>query len=175
VRRAREGDREAFAALVDLYWDRVHRFLYGLTRHGPLAEDLTQDAFFKAWTSLPNLEGDLHFRAWIYRIARNCLIDGRRGRRGEPLLPLPGGLQGREPDPAAAALEREAEQVYRAACERLPLSYREAYLLWTQEELPYEEIASVLGASEVAVRWRVFKARQFLRQLLKPFLDAPKP
>src|SRR4051794_12058447 len=52
---AREGDRGAFAALVELYWHRIHRWLFALTRHAHLAEDLTQDVFVKAWLALPRL------------------------------------------------------------------------------------------------------------------------
>jgi RNA polymerase sigma-70 factor (ECF subfamily) len=174
VRRAQGGDRDAFAALVDLYWERVRRWLYGLTRHAAVAEDLTQDAFVKAWTSLPELADVASFRAWLFRIARNCLLDSRRGPRAAPTPPLSEAIMtSREPEPSAVVLEREAEQAFRDACDRLPPSFREAYLLWTQEELSYAEIAQAVGATEVTARWRVCKARQLLLKELEPFLDAP--
>src|SRR5262249_55200155 len=141
--------------------------------NGPLAEDLTQDAFVKAWTALADLGGDDSFRAWLFRIARNCLLDSRRGPRGAPSLPLSEAVTSREPGPSAAAGHQEAGEAFRGACDRLPPAYREAYLLWTQEELPYAEIAEALGTTEVTARWRVCKARQLLLKELEPFLDAP--
>jgi RNA polymerase sigma-70 factor, ECF subfamily len=171
VRRARTGDRAAFTALVDLYWPRIHRWLSGLLRRGGDAEDLTQDVFVKAWLALPQLHGDEHFRPWLFRIARNLAIDSRRGPRGLPPQPLPNGLAAQHAEPDRAALEEEADRLLQAALDALSPTNRAAYLLWTQEELPYGEIAQVLGVTEETARWRVCKARKSLATELAAYLD----
>src|SRR5947209_6262107 len=86
--RARAGDRQAFAALVEHYWPRVYRWLYGLAGSTHVAEDLAQETFLSAWSALGRFEGT-GFRAWLFRIAGNRLIDlqrSPRSQRSEPLL-----------------------------------------------------------------------------------------
>jgi RNA polymerase sigma-70 factor (ECF subfamily) len=174
VRRARAGDRSAFDALVERHWEGVRRWLYALTRHPQTAEDLAQDTFVRAWTRLPLLEGDGHFRAWLFRIARNLAIDYRRAHRGTP-SPLGDDEAGRDPDPHGAAAEQELREALWRACGQLPLPLRAAYLLRTQQDMPYAEIAQTLAISEELARWRVCKARRLLLRELRPFLDEPKP
>jgi len=172
VREARTGDREAFCHLVDLYWDRIRRWVFALTHHAQEAEDLTQDVFLKAWVNLKTLEEDGYFRAWLFRIARNLAFDQRKRRP----LPVTGGvpveaLTAREGDPLDSVLSDEAEEMLQAACNKLPDKYRIAYLLWAQERLPFAELAEILGISEVNARWRVCQARQSLLRELAPLLE----
>jgi RNA polymerase sigma-70 factor (ECF subfamily) len=170
VRQAQAGDRQAFAALVDAYWPRINRWLFGLTGNTHSAEDLTQEAFLKAWAALPNFQGT-GFRAWLFRIANNSLIDSRRGPRGTKPEQLPESIATREPGPIAVVIGREGQTVVQQACERLPAKLRSAFLLRTQEELSFEEIAQALEVTEETVRWRVFKARHLLLNELKGYLD----
>lgn len=171
VHAARSGDRVAFAALVDRYWDRIHRWLFALTGHAHFAEDLTQDVFLKAWLNLPDLRADSHFRAWLFRIARNMAVNARKGPRGVPSTPLPRLAMSRDTGPLTAVLEIEGQTLLQVALGRLPTVYRAAFLLWTHEELPYAELSAILDVSEVTARWRVCKAREFLLRELKPFLE----
>lgn len=171
IRQAQAGDRQAFAALVDRYWPRIYRWLFGLTRQTHAAEDLTQDVFLKAWTALPKFEGTFGFRAWLFRIASNSLIDSRRGPRGARSDPLPDSLTTHEPGPVAAVLSKESQTLVEEACTRLPSKLKTAFLLRTQEEMSFEEIGQVLGVTEETVRWRVFKARHVLLNELKHYLD----
>jgi RNA polymerase sigma-70 factor, ECF subfamily len=170
IRQSQAGDRQAFASLLDSYYSRINRWLYGLTGNRHTAEDLTQDVFLKAWAALPNFQGT-GFRAWLYRIASNLLIDSRRGPRGVRPDQLPEGLTAREPGPIAVVLGREGQTVVMEACEKLPAKLRAAFLLRTQEELEFDEIARVLEITEETVRWRVFKARHMLLNELKAYLD----
>jgi len=171
IDRARAGNRQAFAVLVDAYWPRIFRWLHGMTNHTQTAEDLTQDVFLKAWTSLRSFQGTDGFRAWLFRIANNALIDTRRGPRGVPPVSLPDSLTARDPGPAAIVIGQESETLVRNACTRLPAKLQGPLLLRTQEEMSFEEIARIYGVTEETIRWRVFKARQQLLNELKHHLD----
>jgi RNA polymerase sigma-70 factor (ECF subfamily) len=171
IRRAQGGDREAFARLVDCYWVRIYRWLFGLGRNAHLAEDLTQDVFLKAWSKLATFQANSHFRAWLFRLARNCFVDSRRGPRGIQPEPLSPTAPGREPDPVATLLSQETHTQVQAALDRLPLRFRAPFLLRMQEELSFQEVARALRLTEATARWRVFKARKMLLKDLGPALD----
>lgn len=170
ILQASQGDQEAYARLVDLYWSRICRWLNGMVGVGHLAEDIAQEAFCKAWTALPTLESPDAFPTWFFLITRRCWLDHQRRSKKEPRGPIPAETPTRETGPLGAAMESEAADHLRAALTVLPDKYREAYLLWIQEEVPHHEIAAILGISEETVRWRVCKARQFLVHKLKAHL-----
>jgi RNA polymerase sigma-70 factor (ECF subfamily) len=171
VRQAQAGDRDAFAALVEHNWPRLLRWLVGLTHNQHTAEELTQDVFLKAWTGLPDLQDVATFLPWLFRIARNCLISSRRGPRAAPVEPLPRETPAHEPGPEESALAGEGRGLLEAALGSMPASFRGAFLLWTQEDMPYADIARVLEVTEETARWRVCKARQFLLKQLESYLD----
>jgi RNA polymerase sigma-70 factor (ECF subfamily) len=175
IERAQAGDRAAFALLVDRYWNQVLRWLFGLTHNQHLAEDLTQEAFLKAWRRLGTFERGANFRTWVFRIARNCLTDWQRDPRSRVAQSVPESVPARDPDPVDAILSVEGQALFRQACARLPDSYREAFLLWTQKSLSYAEIAQVLSVTEETARWRVFKARLFLVNELCGYLNRKSP
>lgn len=170
VRQAGQGDRDAFARLVDRYWERVRRWLFGLTGKQQMAEDVAQEAFLKAWIALPTLEEAETFRVWLFRIARHCWLDARRRSHSDLRRPMPTEPGSANPGPLKELLAEEARQQLQIALARLPAKYRSAYLLWTHEELPYAEIAQVLGINEETARWRVCKARQDLAESMTAYL-----
>lgn len=171
VRRAAQGDAAAFARLVDCYWDKVRRWLFGMTGKEHQAEDIAQETFLKAWTSLPGLRDIGAFRIWLFQIARRCWADARRRSAAHRKAPLPNDVDAKKPGPLGELLGDEAQEKLKVALALLPSKYRAAYLLWTQEELPYSEIAKILGVSEETARWRVCKARQSLVQSLAPYME----
>jgi RNA polymerase sigma-70 factor (ECF subfamily) len=173
IDRAQAGDHAAFAALADAYWGRVCRWLRGMTRCPHTAEDLTQDVFLRAWSSLGTFTPGTSFRAWLFRIAANRFIDVRRGPRGKSARILPAALSGRDPGPVAVILADECQARVRSAIERLPAAFRAVFLLRIQEGLPFADIAVALRVTEETVRWRLFKARQRLLQELGDYLDGP--
>lgn len=171
IKQAQTGDRQAFASLVQHYYTRIYRWLYGLTHNSHTAEDLAQEVFLKAWAGLASFQPGTSFQAWLFRIAHNRLVDDQRSPRSMPLRPLPVTLVTRDPGPGARLLTKELHTLIEEACARLPALYRPAFLLRTQEGLSFAEIAQVLGATEETVRWRVFKAREFLVRELGVHLD----
>ncbi len=171
IRAAQAGDTSAYAALVDRYWPRVQRWLHGLTQDAQTAEDLTQDVFLKVWGGLARFTAGSNFRAWLFCIARRRLIDSHRGGRSPNASQLPEGVAATDPGPVSTLVARETLALVQQAIGRLPTTLREAFLLRTQEDLSYADIAGVLEATEETVRWRVFKARQTLLQELGDILD----
>ncbi len=170
IQSAQLGEREAFAGLVKHYWDRLYRWLYHLTHDRHLAEDLVQESFLRAFRSLASFHAGTNFQAWLFRIAHNALANQRRGSR-KVREPFPEQLPAHETGPAEQAMSREAMQQLARAVGRLPSDFRGAFLLRVEEQLSFREIAGVLNITEETARWRVFKARQKLMEVLEPFLD----
>ena len=173
IDRVRNGDRAAFAGLVDRYWDRICGWIFRLGGSRHVAEDVTQEAFLKAWVALPQYEPGSGFRAWLFRIARNTYLDHCR-RREE----APGGTTfdlalGREPEPIEVAQERELVDAIEQGVHELADEFRTPFLLRTVESMAYSEIAEILTLNEDTVRWRIFKARQLLLKQLDSHV-APK-
>jgi RNA polymerase sigma-70 factor, ECF subfamily len=169
---AQAGDRSAFAGLVDRYWDRLHRWLYHLTRDGHAAEDLTQETFLKAFAGLNTFRPGSNFRAWLFRIAHNNFVNLYRAR-GNGKGALPTEVATADESPVDTVLSREAFQQLGKAVGKLPPDFRSAFLLRAEEGLSFRQVADVLGITEQTARWRVFKARQKLMQVLSPELFPP--
>lgn len=173
IDRARHGDRSAFAALVEHYWDRLHRWLYHLSHDRHAAEDLAQDTCLKAFAGLKSFQPGTNFAGWLFRIAHNNFANYCRGRRrGEA---LPDDLAAAGDDPLEQAQANEALEKLVRALNRLPPDFRAAMLLRAEEGMSFREIADVLGLTEETARWRVFKARQKLLTLLAPRQEQEKP
>jgi RNA polymerase sigma-70 factor (ECF subfamily) len=174
VHGAQKGDRQAFAVLVDRYWDRLYRWLYHLSHDRHLAEDVAQEAFLKAFAGLASFRTGSNFQAWLFRIAYNSFVNQRRAAgRCRQAFPdnVPAGGEG----PAEQAVSRETLQLVARAVGRLPNEYRAAFLLRVEQGLSFRQIAEVLATTEETARWRVFKARQKLLSVLAPQLDREKP
>ena len=174
VSRAQKGDRQAFAALVEQYWDGLYRWLYHVTHHRQAAEDLAQEAFLKALAGLDSFRAGSNFRAWLFRIAYNSFLNQRRGEARARQF-FPETVAALQHGPAEQVMSRESLQVLTRAVGRLPPDFRAAFLLRVEEGLSFREIASVLETTEETARWRVFKARQKLMDVLAPQLDREKP
>ena len=171
---ARLGDRQAFAALVERYYVRIHRWLSVCVAVRSEAEDLAQETFLRAWSNLRSFQTGTHFRAWLFRIAHNLLVDHRRRDRRSPKAPLP-DTPSPQPGPVATLIVLETQTIVRRAVARLPAAYRAPFLLRTLEEMSYPDIAAAMGLTEETARWRVCKARRFLLKEIGPHLDQPTP
>lgn len=169
---AQAGDREAFASLVERYWDRLYRWLFHLTRDGHNAEDLAQETFLKAFAALESFRAGSNFRAWLFRIAHNNFVNLRRAAKHNR-QPMPRDWAGDDAGPEDEALSREALKTLADAVSKLPVEFRAALMLRAEADLSFKEIAEILGTTEETARWRVFKARQKLMTVLEPELQPP--
>jgi RNA polymerase sigma-70 factor (ECF subfamily) len=175
LRRAQLGDRDAFAELVKYYWDRLYRWLYHLAHNQHAAEDLVQETFLKAFAHLATFRRGSNFQAWLYRIAYNTFLNQRRNATRMIRQPFPETLPFEDAGPDEQAISHEALQLLARAIGRLPNEFRAALLLRIEEGLSFREIADILATTEQTARWRVYKARQKLLQVLAPQLDQEKP
>jgi len=175
IGRAQAGDRESFAVLIERYWDRLYRWLYHLTHRQHQAEDLAQEALLKAFAHLDSFRRGSNFQAWLFRIAYNAFLNQKRVDSRSSRQQFPEHLPSVEASPDEQAMSRESLQLLARAVGRLPNEFRAAFMLRVQEGLSFRQIADVLDTTEQTARWRVYKARQKLLQVLAPQLDREKP
>ena len=158
VRRARDGDESAFAALYGRYARVVHGIL--LTRVPPAdAEDLVQDVFLSAWQRLESLRDPAAFGGWLTMITRNRATDLRR--RQVDVVELPQNLAGHD----ATAERAEAVAVLETIRE-LPDAYRETLVLRLVEGMTGPEIAERTGLTAASVRVNLHRGMKLLREKL---------
>ncbi|HEV8061707.1 MAG TPA: sigma-70 family RNA polymerase sigma factor, partial [Gemmataceae bacterium] len=132
IHEAQLGDRQAFATLVEAYWERLYRWLYHLTHHRQAAEDLVQETLLKSFAALKSFRPGSNFKAWLFRIAYNGFVNQWRAL-DRVRQPFPQQLADREESPLDQVLTREALQLLTRAVGRLPDDYRAAFLLRAEE------------------------------------------
>jgi len=185
VERAQRGDKRAFELLVEKYQRKLARLLSRLIRDPGEVEDVTQEAFVKAYRALPSFRGDSAFYTWLYRIgintAKNYLVAmGRRAPtstevEAEEAEAYEGGELLRDINtPESLLLSKEIAGTVNAAIEGLPEELRSAIQLRELEGMSYEEIAKLMDCPIGTVRSRIFRAREAIAERLKPLLDAAK-
>ncbi|HEV8229851.1 MAG TPA: RNA polymerase sigma factor [Candidatus Limnocylindria bacterium] len=166
--RASKGDVNAFGLLYDKHVAAVYRYVYYRVRDDAEAEDLTSEVFMKALRAIPRYEPRQAFLAWLYRIARNAIIDKvRRGGRQvsfEDALEHPDAHQTIDPDVEILATSDSA--TLREALARLTPLQQEVIVLRFLEGFSTFEIAKLIGKREGTVRGIQFRALGALRQLI---------
>lgn len=164
VERCRAGDREAFRPLVERYHARVFRLTLRIAGERAAAQDLTQEAFLKAYAALTRYDAARPFSSWLFRIAVNLCIDRRRRSRevATPELEPPHLV-----DPTDALAQDETRRAVQAALGRLSEKYRVVLILKDVEGMDYQSIAEVLGDSVPALKIRVLRGREQLAKHLR--------
>jgi len=170
------GDEGAFDRIVETYSGPVFGLLTRFLGSSSWREDLVQEVFLRVLRARDRYEPSARFSTWLYRIAFNLCVNERERRGGRAALSLEDATthdwsDERAPDPTASLERDDRIQAVRAAIAALPEAQRMALILAKYEELPYAEIAAVLGSSEKAIKSMVHRARENLRQTLAPFLQ----
>jgi RNA polymerase sigma-70 factor (ECF subfamily) len=185
VERAQRGDKRAFELLVLKYQRKLGRLLSRFVRDSAEVEDVTQEAFIKAYRALPSFRGESAFYTWLYRIgintAKNYLVAlGRRaptttGFDNEEAEGFEDAEQLRDSSTPESELEgKEIAATVNRAMDALPPDLRTAITLREIEGLSYEEIASVMNCPVGTVRSRIFRARDAIAAELRPLLGTEK-
>ncbi len=176
VRRAREGDYEAFEQLFERYRALVYRFAYQMTSRRDDAEDVAQEAFVRAYQNLHRYRDEAKFTTWILRIVTNLCTDQMRMTTRRTALEqqeAAGALDwmtlGDVEDPVANLEGDRRKAVLRTALNALPVHHRTMIVLRDLEEREYPEISAILGCTVGGAKLRVLRARRALRERLEPF------
>lgn len=168
--RVREGDRDAFAELVDRHKDAVVTYLTRLTGDPDRSEDLAQESFLRLYRFAGGYSEQGYLRAYLYRIATNLVrSEERRERRLRLLMPFLAREEHAEPTAHSGLLRQELHREVSAAVAKLPLRYRVPLVLHEIEGWSYVEIAQEIGCREGTVKSRVHRGRQQLKQKLDPY------
>jgi RNA polymerase sigma-70 factor (ECF subfamily) len=185
VERAQRGDKRAFELLVEKYQRKLGRLLARFIRDPAEVEDVTQEAFIKAYRALPAFRGDSAFYTWLYRIgintAKNYLM--ALGRRAPTSTEVEAGeAEGFEDGeqlrdintPESVLLSNEIARTVNATIEELPEELRTAIQLREIEGMSYEDIARIMDCPIGTVRSRIFRAREAIAERQRPLLDTRK-
>lgn len=181
INRYQNGESEAYAQIVQRYWDRIFARSYQLLRNREDAEEITQDTFIRAQKGLENFRGEAAFSTWLYQIATNLShnrywywwrrrrdasvsLDYRWGEDQsislEEMLPADGET------PGQAAVTKEFVQRVSEGMKKLSPKHREILTLRNINNLSYEDIAAELKISVGTVKSRIARARESLREAL---------
>jgi RNA polymerase sigma-70 factor (ECF subfamily) len=176
--RARKGDKAAFGRLVRLHHKRVYAAaLHILGNHGD-ADDVTQEAFVRAYRGLGTYDGRAELSTWLYRIAINTALNFLRSQKRASAVAQAGAdaaaHEGGRPEhlgvsertPAEWAQIGEDLRLVLEEVARLSTPLRITLILATVEQLPYKQIAEILDVPEGTVAWRVNEARRVLKERL---------
>jgi len=185
VTRAQQGDKQAFNLLVVKYQRKLARLLSRFIRDPAEVEDVTQEAFIKAYRALPAFRGDSAFYTWLYRIgintAKNYLMAmGRRAPtstevEAEEAEGFEEGEQLRDINtPESVLLSKEIAQTVNSTIEKLPEELRKAIQMREIEGMSYEDIAQAMDCPIGTVRSRIFRAREAIAEQLRPLLGTRK-
>ncbi len=182
VERAQGGDKRAFDQLVSKYQRKLGRLLSRFVRDPAEVEDVSQEAFIKAYRALPSFRGDSAFYTWLYRIgintAKNYLVSqGRRAPTStefdtEEAETFDDATHLRDINtPESLLLTKQIGETINGAMDALPEELRAAIVLREIDGMSYEEIAGIMDCPIGTVRSRIFRAREAVAEKLRPLLD----
>ncbi len=171
------GDRDAYGRIVAASQNAVTSVALAITRDVPTSEDIAQDAFISAWQHLRKLHNPDSFLPWLRQITRNLARDHLRGlqRRPRPVDDADAAIAAAAdagPTPVQKLIDDEQQRAAAELISALPEDSREVLLLFYREGQSSQQVADLLGLSDAAVRKRLSRARQLVREdLLKRFSD----
>lgn len=177
VKEALAGSQKAFKLLLKKYREAIYHVIFKIVHNPQEAEDLVQETFIKAFSSLSSYRSQYKFTTWLYRIAANSSIDYLRKKKitafsldeeirtkhGKVSLDLADWTYNPEIELVAKQKKFSVEK----AIETLPKRYKEVIILRHKEEKSYEEIATILKIPVGTVKARIFRARVLLKKKLK--------
>ncbi len=182
---AQRGDKHAFELLVAKYQRRLARLISRFVRDSAEVEDVTQEAFIKAYRALPTFRGESAFYTWLYRIGINTAKNHlQKLKNRTPTTSIfdaeesegfeDAGLLHESSTPENELMSKQVIDVVNSSLQELPYDLRTALTLREIEELSYEEIAAAMNCPVGTVRSRIFRAREAIATNLRPLLGTSK-
>lgn len=182
VKEALDGSQEAFSQLMEKYRNPIHHHIYRMVRDKRQVEDLVQEIFIKAFSSLASYSTNYAFSTWLYKIATNHTIDYLRRKKlstlsiDQPMKTKDGELEYELPDstyrPDRHIVEDQRRLLIQEAIDSLPPKYYRVIVLRHQQEKSYEEIAQELDLPLGTVKAHIFRARELLYKRLRHKRDS---
>ncbi len=176
VQKARTGDQHAFAQLLNRYWDSVYFMILKMAHNKDDAEDLTIEAFGKAFKFIHNYEPEFAFSTWLFKIANNNAIDFLRKQRTKTISidsqgrdadeDNPVQLQSDTPDPEEVMIHKQKAEFLKTIVKELKPRYSRLVHLRYFEEYSYEEIAETLNLPLGTVKAQLFRAKMLLYHII---------
>jgi RNA polymerase sigma-70 factor (ECF subfamily) len=170
VRCFQEGSADAFGVLVNRHGTRVYNLCLRILGDPEEAADASQDTFLAALRKLNTFRGDSAFTTWLHRVAVNACYDSLRKKRRRPLLQIVRDEDDERPEPALPAPDHADDVVFSVDVARalleIPEEFRMVLVMADVQDLPYDEIASVLEIPVGTVKSRVFRGRAALGRAL---------
>jgi len=182
IERALSGDQPAYDRLMKKYHQLIYNLIFRMIYKKEDVEDLTQEAFIKAFQSLDKFDRQYSFSTWLFKIASNNCIDYLRKKKlstfsiDKEMGSDDDDLHFEIPDsdyiPDKQIIDRERKAILEAAIGQLPQKYREVILLRHSQEKDYEEIAKILKLPLGTVKAHIFRGRELLNKYLKEKLGS---
>ena len=177
IAKALKGEQKAFERLMSKYQQMIHNLIFRMIYKKEDVEDLTQEAFIKAFNSLEKFDKQFSFATWLCKIATNNCIDYLRKKKlstfsiDKEIESDEDNMQFEIPDsnfiPDKNILDSERKKILQNAIQNLPEKYRQVIILRHQEDMDYEEIAEKLDLPLGTIKAHIFRAREMLYKSLK--------
>lgn len=164
IARVRAGQKDAFAEIVECYQAPILRYIYRMTGDYETARDLAQNTFVQAYQGILKTSAELSFKAWLYRIATNNVMQSFRRRRRLRFIILSRSGGNSPLNTVSSHLDLEENIAIKGALLKVPRTLRICMVLHFIEGFKYREIAGILNTSEDAVRMRVTRGSQQFRK-----------
>ena len=164
-RQAQSGEaagRDEIAGWVAQHWDATYNLMHRLTMNGHDAEELTQETFLRAMERRSSFKTGTNLRAWLLRIATNAFLDGQRRKKVTKIQPVTDEIPESRPKLGQGLEDEELQVSVAAAIAELPATARVVFLLRSQEDLSFREIAESIATTEETARWHMMQARKQL-------------
>lgn len=177
IKQVRKGDQNAFGEIVELYKDKVFQLCFRMLGNSHEAEDISQEAFMRAYINIERYNIDRKFSTWLYRIATNLCIDRIRKKKPDYYLDAEvAGIEGLTlysqipasqlaPDEEVSKIE--LQEIIQNEILKLPEKYRAVIVLRYIEELPLLEISKILDLPIGTIKTRIHRGREALRKQLR--------
>ena len=179
----KEGDIESFEKLMEKYQKLVINTAYRLIGDKTEAEDIAQEVFLNIYSHSWRYKPQARFSTWLFKITRNICLNRLRWKRRHPTVSLDSPIKTENgeiardiPDKPQAAADailgrKEIQALIKDAIDSLPLKQRMAVILAKYDNLPYQEIARIMGCSVIAIKLRLHRAKAALKERLTPYLE----